>query len=132
MEFGPGVIPLVTEAPDPTLTVDGHHATITGVRFLHMSHCPWCRNAYHVATDGGTITIGIDTAGKKPRWYIKRRPGARPAVPAQCPNCGEGLRPNNHWYDPGETVQSSVLFNTVWATIRAEHPQLAVQADQNT
>jgi hypothetical protein len=131
MEFGPGVLAVVREAPDPTLTINGPTATITGVRFLHGNQCGWCRHGYTVATDGGVITIGIDTPGKQPRWYEKRKPGTRPTVPAECPNCGHALLPNNHWREPCETVQSSVLFNEVWTTIRAQHPDLAAAADRN-
>ncbi len=124
---------IVADAPQPTLVIDGHHATITGVRFLHMAHCCWCRNAFHVATDGGAIHMGIADSGKSPRWYEKETPGARPEAPTACPNeaCGKDLpRRQYHWYTPSPVHLARDRMNEALTTIRATHPKLSGPADR--
>lgn len=121
---------IVAEAPTPTLAIDGHHATISGVRFLHMAHCPWCRNAFHVATDDGTIRMGIDTSGKIPRWYEKENPGGNPVAPGECPNCGKEMRTVRHWYGPSPVYLARPLMDEAWTTIRVTHPHLSGPADR--
>lgn len=125
------MLQIVAEAPQPTLVIDGHHAVISGVRYLHMAHCPWCRNALHVATDGGTIRMGIDNNVKKPRWYEKDNPGGNPEAPAECPTCGTALpRRHYHWYPPSPVYLARPLMNEAWTTIRATHPHLSGPADR--
>ncbi|RPE39785.1 hypothetical protein EDD90_2803 [Streptomyces sp. Ag109_O5-1] len=77
-----GVLP----SPIPQVKRDGWTVTITGVRFTHMDHCPKCRRALLVATDGGVIQLGFDDKG---RGFEKERPGARATYDGPCPSgCG--------------------------------------------
>jgi hypothetical protein len=89
-----GVLPWVAAAPQPLLTVTGHIAVITPVRFVWRgTYCGWCHQYAPLWTDGGTIELGI-TVGlphrraqqTTPHWYQLYRPAAVPTVPADCPN----------------------------------------------
>lgn len=123
------VMPLVADAPEPTLTIDGPTATITGVRHLHQGWCGHCMRGYYVATDGGTYTTGVEQGKNGPRWYERDKAGGRPQVPDHCPHCGKELRGPGTFTGGSETVQTRRLLNEAWAAIRARYPDLVREAD---
>lgn len=88
--------PWVATAPEPLLTITGHTAVITGVRFVwHGTRCAWCRQPVPLWTDGGTIDAGLQVGQPRRRspattahWYQTYRPAAAPAIPDDCPHLG--------------------------------------------
>jgi hypothetical protein len=86
-----GVCPWVATAPQPVLTINGHTAVISQVRFVWSgASCGWCRQTVHLWSDGGTIDAGIQlplpgsAAGAS--WFTIYRPAAAPRIPDRCPN----------------------------------------------
>lgn len=149
-----GVYAYVRTAPPLTLTIDGHTATISGVRFVWHARCGWCRLATPLWTDGGTIELGLKvTAGRRgssPRaeWFTRYQPAAAPVPPADCSNSGCRRPSDAGWLvdrwaldaRPGVLGVDRVpmgpaqpnlcaLQDQAWLTFRREYPDLAVAAD---
>jgi hypothetical protein len=120
-------------AATATLTLDGTHAVITGVRFVHQNHCSTCRHYVEVFTDGGTVKAGISVShsGKTVRWYGTSKAGAKPIAPETCGNCGETGSPfSSYDWSHGSPIGGYLaLLNQAWATFRAGYPDLAAAAD---
>jgi len=115
-EFVGGVYAWVVTAPQPVLTVTGHTAVISDVRFVwSRARCGWCHRAVHLYTDGGTIAAGITLGRQRPRsaavtarWYTVYRPAAAPSIADDCPNpaCH---RPATRTLSTGEAVATGWL-----------------------
>jgi hypothetical protein len=92
-----GLHPWVATAPPPSLTVTGHTATISNVRFVWLMHCSRCRKSVHLWSDDGTIDAGIRLAAagqrRRPRtpaarWYLIFKPARTPSIPNNRPHPG--------------------------------------------
>jgi hypothetical protein len=115
-EFIGGVYAWVATAPQPVLTITGHTAVISDVRFVwSRARCGWCRKTVHLYTDGGTVEAGITVGRTRPRsaavtarWYSVYRPAAAPSIPDDCPNpaCH---RPATRTLSTGEVVATGWL-----------------------
>jgi hypothetical protein len=89
-----GVWPWVASAPQPLLTITGHSALITPLRFVWRgTYCGWCRQYAPLWSDGGTIELGIRVGLPHRRaqqetahWYQIWRPATVPVIPPDCPN----------------------------------------------
>lgn len=121
--------------PALALTIDGTHATVSGVRFTWSLRCYKCREITRVSADGGRSLAGLNvsTSRKTVRWYWREKPPAMPALPAVC-SCGFSDRPFAHaagevWREP--MAESAVLgrLDQAYATIRAQFPELVKRAD---
>lgn len=144
------VHPQIASAPPPVLALDGHTAVITDVRFIWPDHCGYCHHQFHMVTDGGLITAGIEVTDRRgPRWYQRWDPADTPQPPPHCPNLScrrpapfaatprartarrtTDLQTSTYRYgDPYPVYSSQQLLRRVWETIRATYPQLAAQAD---
>jgi len=72
------------------LTLNGHDAIVSGVKFEWSLRCPYCREITRVSSDG-KVRAGllVSGSGKTCRWYQSDVPGRMPVPPAQCPECGQ-------------------------------------------
>lgn len=78
----------VGESSALALSIDGHHATITGVTFTWGQRCWRCRKVSWASAGAGVIRIGLAGTGSRLRWYHQETAPKRPAFPASCPGCG--------------------------------------------
>ena len=84
----------VATAPVPVLTVTGHTALITEVRFVWSGmSCAWCRTTVSLWSDDGTIEAGVRLArprrrsqAQAARWYHTYKPATAPSIPDDCPS----------------------------------------------
>ncbi len=138
-EFVGGVYAWVATAPEPVLTVTGHTAVISDVRFVwSRARCGWCRRAVHLYTDGGAIEAGITigrprrrTSTPTARWYTRYRPATTPSIPDDCPNPAchrpatrtgpDGEVVPTGWLDGAWTISSTGPF-TIGAVTDARCP----------
>lgn len=141
--------PAIASAPPPQLTIDGHTALISAVRFLWRDHCSYCRHQFTMAADGGTISAGIAVDARRgPHWYQRWQPAGTPEPPGHCPNpdcrsaapfaanprahTARRVDVETHSYRYGDAFpvySAQQLLRQVWDRIRAAHPELAAQAD---
>ena len=73
------------------LTLSGHDAIVSGVKFEWSLRCPYCREITRVSRDDGKVRAGLQASGsgKTCRWYQRDVPGRMPVPPAKCPECGQ-------------------------------------------
>lgn len=115
-----GLNPWVVTAPEPALTITGHTAVLTNIRFVWSNlRCSWCRRNVALWTDHGTIDAGLKpgrphdrTQKLTARWYEIYRPATAPPIPPHCPH--PGCRPPATWGIPGHEVPVTGWIDGAW------------------
>lgn len=126
------VYPGIAARPTPTLSIDvsARRGVISGVRFHHSIRCRQCHELVYLYTDGGSVTAGLETYGKRRvRRFEVHSSNGFPAMPKECPNpgCASQDRPF-HRKDISHISPCSPepvdMLNEIWRRLRSEFPAL--------
>lgn len=131
-KHGGGLNPWVANTPEPVLSITGHTAVISPVRYVWPgTYCSWCRQRVELWTDGGTIEAGIRSRRISRRslattasWFRIYRPASAPSIPDACPHPG-CPRPATRTLSTGEQVPTGWLdgrWNLAVGPFTVEHP----------